>query len=96
MTNLNNATIAAVAAAKAQASSAPGRPAAHAPTARIAVQTEANPKKAGTASHERFALYHTTDTVAEYIAAVVASGATRAKARADLRWDQARGYITIG
>ena len=96
MTNLNNATIAAVAAAKAQAPSAPGRPAAHAPTARIAVQTEANPKKAGTASHERFALYHTTDTVAEYIAAVVASGATRAKARADLRWDQARGYITIG
>jgi hypothetical protein len=93
MTNLNNAT---TAAAKAQAPSEPGRPAAHAPTARIAVQTEANPKKAGTASHERFALYHTTDTVAEYIAAVVASGATRAKARADLRWDQARGYITIG
>ena len=96
MTNLNNATIAAVAAAKAQAPSAPGRPAAHAPTARIAVQTEANPKKAGTTSHERFDLYYTTDTVAEYIAAVVASGATRAKARADLRWDQARGYITIG
>ena len=96
MTNLNNATVAAVAAAKVQAPSASGRPAAHATTAPIAVQTGANPKKPGTASHERFALYYTAETVADYIAAVVASGATRAKARADLRWDETRGFVTIG
>ena len=96
MTNLNNATVAAVAAAKVQAPSASGRPAAHATTARIAVLTDGIPKKPGTASYERFALYYTAETVADYIAAVVASGGTRAKARADLRWDQERGFITIG
>jgi hypothetical protein len=97
MTSTNNTTIAAVAAAKAQApASASGRPAAYALTARITVQTDGNPKKPGTASYDRFALYYTAETVADYIAAVVASGATRAKARADLRWDQERGFITIG
>ena len=96
MANLNNATTTAAKAAAGASTSASGRPAAHATTAPIAVQTEANPKKPGTASHERFALYYTAETVADYIAAVVASGATRAKARADLRWDQERGFITVG
>jgi len=96
MTNLNNRTVAAVAAAKAQATSASGRPAAYALTARIAVQTDGNPKKPGTASYDRFALYYGAETVENYIAAVVAGGATRAKARADLRWDVARGFVTIG
>ena len=96
MANLNNATVAAVAAAKAQASSASGRPAAYALSARIAVQTDGNPKKPGTASYDRFFLYYGVAAVEDYIAAVVAGGGTRAKARADLRWDEARGYITIG
>ena len=96
MANLNNATVAAVAAAKAQASSASGRPAAHALSARIAVQTDGNPKKPGTASYDRFFLYYGVAAVEDYIAAVVAGGGTRAKARADLRWDVERGYITIG
>ena len=97
MTNLNNATIAAVAAAGASASaSASGRPAAYALSARIAVQTDGNPKKPGTASYDRFALYYGAETVENYIAAVVAGGGTRAKARADLRWDSARGFVTIG
>ena len=61
MANLNNATVAAVAAAKAQASSASGRPAAYALSARIAVQTDGNPKKPGTASYDRFALYYTAE-----------------------------------
>jgi hypothetical protein len=96
MSNLNNATVAAVAAAKAQASSsASGRPAAYALSARIAVQTDGNPKKPGTASYDRFALYYGAATVENYIAAVVAGGATSAKARADLRWDVARGFVTI-
>ena len=96
MANLNNATVAAVAAAKAQASSASGRPAAHALSARIAVQSDGIPKKPGTASYERFALYYGVATVEDYIAAVVAGGGTRAKARADLRWDESRGFIAIG
>ena len=96
MANLNNATVAAVAAAKAQASSASGRPAAYALSARIAVQTDGNPKKPGTASYDRFFLYYGVAAVEDYIAAVVAGGGTRAKARADLRWDVERGYITIG
>jgi len=97
MANLNNATVAAkAAAAKAQATSASGRPAAYALTARIAVQTDGNPKKPGTASYDRFALYYGAETVENYIAAVVAGGSTSAKARADLRWDVARGFVTIG
>jgi len=96
MSNLNNATVAAVAAAKAQAASASGRPAAYALSARIVVQTDGNPKKAGTASYDRFALYYAAETVADYIAAVVAGGSTSAKARADLRWDVARGFVTVG
>ena len=95
MTNLNNATVAAVAAAGASAS-ASGRPAAYPLAARIAVLTDGNPKMPGTASYDRFALYYGAETVENYIAAVVAGGATRAKARADLRWDSARGFIAIG
>ena len=100
MANLNNATTtAAKAAAGASASasaSASGRPAAYALSARIAVQTDGNPKKPGTASYDRFFLYYGTATVEDYIAAVVAAGGTRAKARADLRWDESRGFVTIG
>ena len=96
MANLNNATTTAAKAAAGASASASGRPAAHATTARIAVQTDGIPKKPGTASYERFALYYGVATVADYIAAVVAAGGTRAKARADLRWDSARGFVTIG
>ena len=94
MANLNNATT--TAAKAAAGASASGRPAAYPLTARIAVLTDGNPKKPGTASYDRFALYYGAETVENYIAAVVAGGATRAKARADLRWDSARGFIAIG
>ena len=96
MANLNNATTTAAKAAAGASASASGRPAAYPLAARIAVQTEANPKKPGTASYDRFALYYGAETVENYIAAVVAGGGTRAKARADLRWDSARGFVTIG
>ena len=96
MANLNNATTTAAKAAAGASASASGRPAAYALSARIAVQTDGNPKKPGTASYDRFALYYGAETVENYIAAVVAGGGTRAKARADLRWDSARGFVTIG
>ena len=96
MANLNNATTAAAKAAAGASASASGRPAAYPLAARIAVLTDGNPKKPGTASYDRFALYYGAETVENYIAAVVAGGGTRAKARADLRWDSARGFVTIG
>jgi len=97
MTNLNNnATTTAAMAAAWESAPASGRPAVYPLAAPIAVKTDGNPKKPGTASYDRFALYYGAETVENYIAAVVASGGTRAKARADLRWDSARGFIAIG
>lgn len=53
----------------------------------ITVVAEENPKKAGTKSHDRFALYHTGMSVSEFVAA----GGTRA----DVKWDAERGYIEV-
>lgn len=46
-----------------------------------------NPKKPGSASHARFALYRAGMTVAEALAAGVTKG--------DVRWDMERGHIKL-
>ena len=53
----------------------------------IRLQAQENPKKEGTPSHERFALYRDGMTVAEYLEA--------GGWRSDLRWDSKREYIRI-
>jgi len=54
---------------------------------RIHILVDGNPKREGTASYERFALYKKNMLVTEAIAAGVR--------RADLDWDQKHGYIEI-
>jgi ribosomal protein S12 len=53
----------------------------------ITLVAETNPKRNNTLSRERFALYRTGMTVAEYIAAGGRSG--------DVNHDAAEGYITL-
>lgn len=55
-----------------------------------------NPKKVGSASHARFALYAQATTVQAYKAAVVAIGQPVRKATADLAWDRKHGFIKVG
>jgi hypothetical protein len=90
------ATLAAVAATVA-AATAPAPKGRTAPTAgkTITVLAASNPKKAGTASHARFALYATGQTVAAYTAACVAAGQKQRNATADLQWDLQRGFIAL-
>jgi hypothetical protein len=66
-----------------------------APTDVITLVTTANPKSG--ASKARYALYKDGMLVSEYAAAVVGLGGknTKTLANADLRWDVARGFITI-
>jgi len=65
-----------------------------APTAKIA-SVVANPKKAGSRSHARFALYRAGATVGEFVAACVAAGYPASEANADLSWDRRKGFIKI-
>jgi len=53
----------------------------------VVVAAESNPKKAGSASAARFALYKPGMSIGEYIAA----GGTRA----DIKWDLAHGHIKL-
>lgn len=55
--------------------------------ATITLKVEANPKRAGSAAYERFALYTTGMTVAEALTAGVTSG--------DLQYDSKHGFIEI-
>lgn len=55
----------------------------------------ANPKKAGSRSHARFALYRAGQTIAEFYAACVAAGFPESEARADISWDRRKGFITV-
>jgi hypothetical protein len=66
-----------------------------APTDVITLLQPANPKTG--ASKARYALYKDGMLVSEYAAAVVGLGGknTKTLANADLRWDVARGFITI-
>lgn len=75
--------------ARAQKSAPAPRQYKHADTAVITVLSASNPKKAGTASYDRFALYRTGMTVAQALTAGVT--------RADLDWDSnsKRNFIVI-
>lgn len=55
----------------------------------------ANPKKPGSRSHARFALYQPGTTAADFIKACVAAGFPEAEAKADLSWDRRKGFITF-
>lgn len=76
---------------------------ADAPTRSDAVPTEAsvtlmvteNPKREGTQSHARFALYKKAKTVGDYLDACVKAGHPRKKARLDIRHDLDKGYISL-
>lgn len=61
----------------------------------ITLLAASNPKKPGSASHARFALYSTGQSVAAYAAACVAAGQKQRNATADLAWDLQRGYIAL-
>jgi hypothetical protein len=53
-----------------------------------------NPKRGDSAT--RFAYYRNGIAVEDYVARCVKAGAPSSLARADLRWDTARKFITIG
>jgi len=53
----------------------------------------ANPKRPGTRCYTDFAAYKPGMSVLDYLAK---SGIPRARASANLRWDLARGFITVG
>lgn len=61
----------------------------------IATEGKKNPKKEGSKSHARFALYKDGMTVQAYLEASVAAGQDRKAARADLKWDTDHGFVTI-
>lgn len=64
-------------------------------TKKIKVIAEKNPKREGTASHARFALYATGKTVEAYIVACVEKGQQRRAARADIDWDTKHKFIEL-
>jgi hypothetical protein len=63
----------------------------------IQVLVTHNPKKAGSATHARFAFYENGMTVKEFLDLCEATGhfAHRHLYRADLRWDEKQGYIKV-
>lgn len=54
-----------------------------------------NPKKPGTASAERFALYKPGMTVGAYVDACIRAGHSRRNATADIAWDSERQFIAV-
>jgi hypothetical protein len=58
------------------------------PSGVIRVLATTNPKKPGSESHTRFALYRDGQTVSEFLAA--------GGRKADLSWDLEKGFIAIG
>lgn len=63
-------------------------------TAKIVAVVE-NPKKEGSRSHARFALYKVGATVQEFIDACVAAGFPAKEATADLSWDRRHDFIKV-
>jgi hypothetical protein len=59
----------------------------------IHLLVKSNPKRGNSAT--RFALYRDGITVEDYVARCVKGGASSSLARADLRWDIERKFITI-
>lgn len=74
-------------AKKAGAKRGPGRQASVADEAKIKLLVKENPKRQGTASFKRFALYGRCKTVGEFIA--------KGGKHADLAWDGAHGYVKV-
>lgn len=72
---------------------APATPAAA--TRTITLVATSNPKKPGSASAARFALYKQGMSVAAYQAAVKAAGQPMRLAAADLLWDVRHGFIKL-
>jgi hypothetical protein len=86
----------------AHASAAAAQPATPAPVLKgvpagktVTLLVAGNPKKPGSASAARFALYKNGITVAAYQQAVVAAGQPLRLAAADLLWDQRHGFIKL-
>lgn len=55
---------------------------------RVVVSVAPNPKKVGSASHARYALYKVGMTVSQFVAA---GGTT-----ADVKWDTEKGFVVLG
>lgn len=68
-----------------------GRVSTLAGTTKITVLAKTNPKREGSASHDRFAKYRTGMTIDEYGAAIRSHG----KALRDIQWDVKYGYIHL-
>jgi hypothetical protein len=62
---------------------------------RITVLADANPKRAGSASHARFALYKSGMVVEDYVAACAKIGVKRAVAIRDIGWDLGMKFIQV-
>jgi hypothetical protein len=62
---------------------------------RITVLATECPKRRGSASAVRWALYRSGMTIEEYIVAATATGVSRPKARRDVYHDRDQGFISI-
>jgi hypothetical protein len=60
----------------------------------IALLIKQNPKRGDSA--KRFALYRSGISTEDYVAQCVKAGNPSGVARADLRWDTARKFISVG
>jgi hypothetical protein len=54
-----------------------------------------NPKLPGSLAHAKFACFKSGQTVTEFTAAIVAAGFKSIKARNELRWSLAHGFISL-
>lgn len=64
-------------------------------TKKIRVVADKNPKREKSASHARFALYASGQTVESYIVRCVEKGQLRRAARADIDWDVKHKFIEL-
>jgi hypothetical protein len=54
-----------------------------------------NPKLPGSKAHAKFACFQSGQTITQFTAAIVAAGFKSIKARNELRWSLAHGFITL-
>jgi hypothetical protein len=64
-------------------------------TMKVKILSEKNPKRTGSASAARFALYKSGASVEAYIAACVEATQQRRAARADIDWDTKHKFIEL-
>jgi len=62
---------------------------------KIKIVAEKNPKREGSASHGRFAIYKNGMTVGQYLAACESAKHSTRAARSDIAWDQEHGFIQL-